>query len=212
MRVLIVGATGRIGSLALERALSGGHEVVALVREAGRIEPQERLDVLVGDVRDERAVDNAIRATDAAIAAVGPRTNTLDDEMALEHGMRLLVAAMKRHGVSRLVALSGAGVDVPDDHKPLVDRAMSLVVRRFARHVVGAKQREYAVFSASGLDWTALRPPLVMDGVAKGYRLALDLRPGARVMRADVGQALVDQLADPSFLRTAPFVLPPSDH
>lgn len=212
MRVLIVGATGRIGSLALERALSGGHEVVALVREAGRIEPQERLDVLVGDVRDERAVDNAIRATDAAIAAVGPRTNTLDDEMALEHGMRLLVAAMKRHGVSRLVALSGAGVDVPDDHKPLVDRAMSRVVRRFARHVVGAKQREYAVFSASGLDWTALRPPLVMDGVAKGYRLALDLRPGARVSRADVGQALVDQLTDLGFVRAAPFVLPPSDH
>jgi hypothetical protein len=88
---------------------------------------------------------------------------------------------------------------------------MSLVVRRFARHVVGAKQREYAVLSASGLEWTALRPPLVTDGVARGYRLELKLRPGARVRRADVGQALVDQLTGPGFERAAGFVLPPSD-
>jgi putative NADH-flavin reductase len=208
MRVLIVGATGRIGSLAVERALAAGHEVVALIRDTARIQPRERLTSVVGDVRDSARVDEAVEGADAVIAAVGPRRNTADQEEALELGMRNIVAAMDAAGVPRLIALSGAGVDVPGDRKPAIDRVASRLVRRFARHVVGAKQREYGIVAASGLEWTALRPPLVTDGEPRGYRLDLRLRPGVRVTRADVGQALVDQLADTSFVRAAPFVLP----
>jgi hypothetical protein len=123
--------------------------------------------------------------------------------------MRTLTAAMLDVGVLRLVALSGAGVDVPGDRKPTVDRVVSRFVRIAARHVVDAKQREYAVFSTTALEWTALRPAIVGDGPARGYHLSTTLRPGARTTRADVGQALVDQLADRSFIGAAPFVLPP---
>jgi len=115
---------------------------------------------------------------------------------------------MQAEGVLRLVALSGAAVDAAEDRKPVIDRVMSVVVRRVARHVVAAKQREYEVFAGSSLEWTALRPAFVTDGPVKGYRLDLRLTPGARVTRQDVAQALVDQLADRSFIRAAPFVLP----
>jgi hypothetical protein len=47
------------------------------------------------------------------------------------------------------------------------------VVRRVARHVVDAKQREYDLFYAADIEWTALRPPLVTDGPPQGYRLDL---------------------------------------
>jgi len=209
MRVLILGGSGRIGGLALERSLAGGHEVVALVRDARSIAMAAGLVVVVGDIRDPSALRKALRGAQAVIAAVGPRSNTSADALALEQGMSNLVTAMSAEGVARLVALSGAAVDVPGDRKPLFDRVASKVVRRLARHVVGAKQREFEVFAASPLEWTGLRPPLVADGAAKGYRLDLQLTPGARVTRADVAAALVDQLADRSFLRAAPFVLPP---
>lgn len=42
----------------------------------------------------------------------------------------------------------------------------------------------------------------------RGYRVDLALQPGARVTRAEVARALVDQLADRTFLSAAPFVLP----
>jgi putative NADH-flavin reductase len=208
MRVLILGATGRIGSQVLDGALSHGYEVTVLVRDRGRVEQRNGISVVVGDVRDERAISAALRDVDAVIAALGPRSNTPAEEDGLALGMHNLVSAMAGARVQRLVALSGAGVDVPGDRKPAFDRMMSGVVRRFARHIVGAKQREFEIFSASELDWTALRPPLVTDGSARGYRLDLSLQPGARVTRADVAQALVDQLVDRRFIRAAPFVLP----
>lgn len=208
MRVLILGSTGRIGTLVLDGALRHGHEAIVLVRDPGRVEPRSGLSMVAGDVRDEQAISVAVRDVDAVIAALGPRSNTPAEEEGLALGMHNLVAAMVGGRVRRLVALSGAGVDVPGDRKPVLDRMMSGVVRRFARHVVGAKQREYEIFAASELEWTALRPPLVTDGSARGYRLDLSLQPGARVTRADVAQALVDQLVDRAFSRAAPFVLP----
>jgi uncharacterized protein YbjT (DUF2867 family) len=204
---MIFGATGRIGRSAVRHALATGHLVTAF---SGRPVDVPGVESVVGDIRDERAVHRAMVGADAIIAAVGPRANRPEEERTLESGMRNIVAAAIDHNLRRIVTLSGAGVDVPGDRKPVLDRIATLVVRRAARHVVGAKQREYAILAASGLDWTALRPPLVIDGPARGYRLDLRLRPGVRVTREDVGRALVDQLTEPTFIRAAPFVLPPA--
>ena len=205
---MILGATGKIGGLALQRALADGHDVVALVRDPAHLESRERLTILTGSIADASVIRGALEGTSAVIAALGPRSNTMVDELALEIGMRSLTVAMEAAGVDRLIALSGAAVAVGGDRKPLLDRLASALVRRFARHVVGAKQREYRVFSATELDWTALRPPLVTDGPPKGYRLDERLKFGVRVSRRDVADALVDQLADARFRQAAPFVLP----
>lgn len=208
MQVTILGATGRIGSLALARALAAGHDVTILTRGAAPVHRGDQVTVITGDIADAAAVRRTVEGSRAVVAALGPRCNDRDAELALERGMRNLVAAMADAGVSRLVALSGAAVDVPGDTKPVIDRVVSRFVRVAARHVVGAKQREFAVFAASDLAWTALRPAIVTDGDARGYHLSEHLRPGARVTRADVAAALVDQLEDLDFIQAAPFVLP----
>ena len=56
-----------------------------------------------------------LEGSSAVIAAVGPRSNTVEDELALEVGMRNVTAAMEAAGVARLIALSGAAVAVPGD-------------------------------------------------------------------------------------------------
>ena len=208
MQVTILGATGRIGSLVLAAVLAAGHSAKILTRGVPSIPDRDTVTAIRGDIADPEAVRRAVDASEVVVAALGARSNDLDAEVALELGMRNLVAAMTDAGVTRLVALSGAAVDVPGDAKPVVDRAVSRVVRLAARHVVGAKQREYAVFAASALAWTALRPAIVTNGPPRGYQLSERLRPGARVTRADVAAAIVDQLADRRFIRAAPFVLP----
>ena len=191
-------------------ALAAGHSATILIRGSSEVADRDGVTVVRGDIADTSAIRRAVEGSQAVVAALGPRRNAIEDELALEQGMRNLVATMTDAGVSRLVALSGAAVDVPGDTKPVVDRVVSRFVRLAARHVVGAKQREFAVFAASELDWTALRPAIVTDGDPRGYHLSARLRPGARVTRADVAAAIVDQLMDRTFVRAAPFVLPGS--
>ncbi len=210
MRVTILGATGRIGSLVLADVLAAGHTATILTRGSGTVPETGAVTVIKGDIADAAAIRRAVDDSEAVVAALGPRRNAVEDELDLEGGMRNLVDAMTDAGVGRLVALSGAAVDVPGDSKPLLDRIASRFVRLAAPHVVGAKQREYAVFAASDLDWTALRPAIVTAGEPRGYHLSDHLRPGARVTRADVAAAISDQLTDRAFIRMAPFVLPGS--
>lgn len=214
MRVTILGATGRIGSIVLADALVAGHTVAILTRRPVAAKVANGVSVVQGDITNAAAIVRAIDGSDAVVAALGPRTNSLDAEKELELGMRNLVGAMTEVGVSRMIALSGAAVDVPGDAKPVVDRVVSRFVRLAARHVVGAKQREFAVFAASDLEWTALRPAIVTDGDSREYQLSDALQPGARVTRLAVAAAMVAQLEDRMFVRKAPFVLPggpPSD-
>jgi nucleoside-diphosphate-sugar epimerase len=207
MRVTILGSTGRIGSLALDAARSAGHDVAILVRRAPDGD-RPGVSSFIGSIDDPGAIRAAVAGSDAVIAALGPRSNDAAAERSLIAGMQTLIDAMHHERVDRIVTLSGAAVDIPGDRKPWLDRIASGVVRRAARHVVAAKQGEFDLLSVSSLAWTALRPAIVTDGAARGYRLSDTLRPGARVTRADVGRALVDVLDDEAQVGKAPFILP----
>jgi hypothetical protein len=94
---------------------------------------------------------------------------------------------------------SGAGITVPGERKPLLDRLATHVVKRFARYVVAAKQAEYDELARSDLEWIAVRPAIVTDGPLTGrYICGPDaLRPGARISRADVGHLMLAQAEVP---------------
>lgn len=107
--IALFGATGRTGRRVLVRALAAGHEVRALVRDPAELGvAHDRLTVIPGDVLDPAAVARTIAGSDAVLSLFGqvkgsPRTLQAE-------GTRAIVNAMRRHGVSRLVTLSGGGL------------------------------------------------------------------------------------------------------
>ncbi len=113
---------------------------------------------------------------------------------------------MNRHGVRRLVALSGAGITIVGERKPLSGRVLSAAVGLIVRHVVESKRREYVVFRDSGLDWTLVRPPRVVEGEPTG-RVASGATPARRqVTEGDLADFMVGQVSDRSYVRAAPYM------
>lgn len=210
VRITILGATGRIGRHVLEQAVADGHDVTVLTRHDDALPPDQRdsIRIVLGGLSDGDAMADAIRGADAVISALGPRTNAPDQVPAFRDGMHDTITAMQHHGVRRIVNLSGAGVDAPGDRKPMLDRIASRLVRTFAGHVLGAKQAEFDVLSASDLEWVAVRPPLVRDGPRTGrYVAGMDvLRPGAWISRRDVAGFMLEQAVEPTFAGQAPFI------
>ncbi len=209
MKLSVFGGTGRIGRLIVEQALGSGHDVTVLVRNPQRLGlTAERVRVVVGLVSEPAAVRDAVAGADAVISALGPDGNTADQVVALRDGMRTVIEAMREQGVRRMINLSGAAIDAPGDHKPMIDRVASRIVRLVSGHVVAAKQAEFDELLASGLEWVAVRPPLVTDGPPIGrYRAGLDvLHPGARIARVDIADFMLAQALDPTFAQSAPFI------
>lgn len=205
MRITVFGATGAIGREVVEQAAAAGHAVHAFVRDPASVLPPG-VDVTVGDLTDAEAVARGVASSEAVIWAVGATRNEPDQVTLFERGARNLVEAMKRHGARRLIALSGAGITVHGERKPLGARLVSAVIGRIVRHVVDAKRREYEVFAASDLDWTLVRPPRVVPGGVTG-RMTAGLRlEGRQVTQGDVARFMVDQLADRTYVRAAPYI------
>lgn len=209
MRLTLIGATGGIGGELLRLAQGASHEVTALVR---RPEAAEKLTVartVVGDIRDADAVSQAVAGSEAVLWTVGATRNTADQVPIFESGARILVEAMRSHGVRRLIALSGAAIGIPGERKPLSGLLMSAIVRVAARSVYLAKLREYEIFSRSDLDWTLVRPPRVVDGPPTGLVVIGDSLASSQVTQGDIADAMLRLLLDPAAVRTAPYVSTP---
>lgn len=201
MKLTILGASGRIGRHVLEQALTAGHDVTVLVRDASRLDVDpSRVRIVTGTLDDPDAVERAVAGSDAVVSAIGPDGNTPDQVARLRAGMRTTIDAMQRHGVRRIVNLSGAGITGRGERKPLFDRVATRIVRLVSGHVVAAKQAEYDELATTNLEWIAVRPALVMDGSRTGRYVAGpdELRPGARISRADVADLMLTQAEHPT--------------
>jgi putative NADH-flavin reductase len=208
MRLLVVGATGSIGSAVVEAAHRAGHEVTVLVRSPEKVDQAgwgSRVRIRVGDLLDATAVADTLPEQEAVINAVGssPDRDQLEVPATI---MRDLLAGMDRHGIRRLVGLAGGAVDVPGERKPLSGRLTSAMVRLLARNVVAAKQREFAVVHASDLDWTMVRPPRVTPGPPTGRVEVGDRLHSFRISSGDLAEAMVRLVAGRDWLRRAPYV------
>ena len=207
MKLAVFGASGRTGREVVRQALEAGHEVVAFVRDPAKLGLEhERLRVVQGDVGDDERVAAAVAGVDAVLSALGPTRNVPDYQV--ERGTRNIVAAMKRHGVRRLVATAGAGVRVPQDKPGLADRFIKLALLLLSRHVYEDMRRTTEVVRASGLDWTVVRFPMLADGAPKGSVRSgyVGGGLGVRVTRADAAKFLLEQLHSPEYLRAAPMI------
>ena len=208
MRIALFGATGATGRRLMEQGLAAGHEVTAFVRDPARVTTRhDRLKIVQGDVRDPEAVEAAIIGQDAVISALGQtrsRPSTKDVmTVAAEH----IVAAMRKHGVRRLVTLVGAGVAFPQDRPSRPGQVMSALLKLLAGDVLADAERDAQIIQASDLDWVIVRVPRLSEAPAKGaYRTGYQ-RPGfGAISRDDVADFMLKQVTDDTYLREAPIV------
>lgn len=207
MRVLVFGASGGIGQHVRERALSAGHELVLFARDPARLEPLRPGETVVeGEIDDGARVAETVAGVDAVISVLGPSSNSADQVPLFESFARTLTAAMKTHGVKRLVTISGGAASLPSERKSLSARIASAFVRMFVPNVVQAKQRELDVIAASDVEWIAPRPPRVTKGTQTGnYRVGATAR-GLRISQGDLAHFMVAALTDDTYVRQAPFI------
>lgn len=210
MKVAIFGAAGRTGVPLVKQALAEGHEVVAFVRSPEKLREQqgthERLHVIQGDAKDPGAIAKAVAGADAVISVLGYVRGS--DKDVQTRATENIVAAMRKHGVKRLVSLAGAGVRDPKDEPRLFDRAIVGLMKVVAKDVLEDAKRHAEVIRKSGLDWVIVRGPMLTDGPkTDNYRVGYVGRDsGSRLSRADLADFLLKQMTDTAHLHTAPMV------
>ena len=199
MNLLVFGASGATGQLAIAQAHAAGHRVTAFVRDPASI-AIEGVRAIAGDATDAAVVAAAMAGHDAVICALGVR-NALRSGRLIERGLSAITPAMARTGVKRLIVMSALGVGATQVQAPWLPRMMyALLLREIFRD----KEAGERIVCASTLDWTIVHPPLLTNGpMTASYRVGetLALSGFPSVSRADVAHFMVGTLTASDWVR-----------
>ena len=207
MKIVVFGASRGTGLKIVEQALEAGHTVTAFVRSPEKFSLKHpNLIVFKGNSLDADTVEKAIAGQDAVISALGPTRPPVPGMM--ETSAKNIVAAMKKHGVRRLISTTGAGVRQPEDRPKLSDHVISALLNLLAKSVVLDSAANVRVIQNSDLDWTVVRFPRLVDGERTGKA-----RPGyvnrvssTKLSRADAADLVLEELVENKWLRKLPLI------
>lgn len=199
MKLLVFGATGGTGQALLSQALEQGHEVTAFVRNPAALTGRDGLTIVGGELTDVAAVEAAVSGQEAVLSALGSRGG---QSAPVSDGTKVIVEAMSKAGVRRLVYVTSFGVG--DSLEQMGWFARNVVAGMMLKNVLAAKELEEQAIMKSGLDWIIARPGSLEDGPRTGvYRCVTGAKEKVgrpRISRADVADFMLKNLTDTKYV------------
>jgi putative NADH-flavin reductase len=209
MKIALIGATGFVGSAILKEALDRGHEVTAIARHPEKLEVQNNLTAVKGDVMNSDDLSKILKGNDVVISAYNAGWTNPDLYNEFLKGSQSIQDAVKRSGVKRYIVIGGAGslfvapgiqlVDTPQFPEEWKPGALS------ARDYLNELKKE------DQLDWTFVSPAIEMNPGTpherKGvYRTSLDnpvfdANNKSTISVEDLAVAIVDEAQHPKHFR-----------
>ncbi len=207
MKILILGGSGSVGKHLVQQALELGHEVTVLIRSPGKLNIQHKnLRVLAGNALEADAVAAAVAGQEAVVYAIG--ADLLGRELTLfSESTRILIFAMEKPGVRRLVAITGIGAGDSKGHGGWFYEWFIYPV--FTKKIYADKDRQEELIHKSDLDWVIVRPAAFTNGPLGGKLRALTELEGvtiSSISRADTAAFVLDQLESDRWLKKSPLV------
>lgn len=168
MKILITGATGKVGSRLARRLAAQGYEVRALVRERERARQMlgDRLELVEGDLLAPASLAASVRGVEAVVhCAAFFRGATAEQAHAVNDlGTQQLARAAREAGVARFVFTSTGLVYGPTGGRPARETDACAPIAAYPQSKLDA---ERFLLSLDGLDVRVLRLPFVYgDGDA----------------------------------------------
>jgi uncharacterized protein len=210
MKIVLYGATGKAGSRILTELLGRGHEVVAIVRDPEKLDPNDGMTVQQGDLSSVEAIAEAIGGAQAVVSAYGPPADKTDQILGVTKRQIAAVQQVSQQASSpenapRLIVVGGAGsLEVA----PGVTLESSKDFPAAWKPIAQAHEKALELLRASSIDWTYLSPSAFFEpGQRTGkFRLGQDellTAPDGKssISMEDYAIALVDELEQPQHRR-----------
>jgi uncharacterized protein len=200
LNILILGATGRVGSQIVTYALHDRHHVTVLVRTPEKIQiNSENLTIIQGNVLNKNDIVRAMHGIDVVISAL----NT-DGTITLSESMPLIIKAMENEGIQRIITIGTAGI-LQSRTTPTVIRYQSSESKRKSTRAAEEHHKVYDMLKQSTLDWTIVCPTYLPDGEREGqYRIERNFLPegGIKISVPDTAEFTYRQIKSSDYVQS----------
>ncbi|KAH9066964.1 NAD(P)-binding protein [Lactarius deliciosus] len=203
MRVVILGGTGPSGILLIEEALAAQHTIVVYARNPQKLpvhlSKHPEITIVKGELQDAAALATALAGARAVLREP------------IAHGYAVVLEAMRRAGVKRLIALGTTSTKDELDKFSIAYSVMATVVfigaRSMYRDIVTAGE---VIRESEDIDWTIVRVPILKNDKNREVRAGYvgDGGAGAAYTLARQGFAafVLQELDKGEWIKRAPLI------
>ncbi len=191
--IVIVGATGNIGSRILDEALMRGHQVTGTTRSAGKLVARDGLGVVTVQPSDAAALAGVLRGHDAAIFSLRWEVDNID----------VAIEAIRKSGLQRALFVVGAGSLLRADGRLHFGHMSPPSPSSKPAMLALDKLRKVDDF-----DWTAISPPASIKPGERTARfrtdtdtMVVDDADNGRISREDFAVAIIDEIENAKHIR-----------
>lgn len=203
MKIALFGGTGPTGSHVLEQLLSAGYRVKALARDPEKLNSNELLEVVSGNVLDFEKVQYTVEGCDAAISCLGiggmgdGTKTTLVSE-----GTANIVKALGHDRKFTCISNTGVGTSI----KAFPWKMRNIDIRfkknwKWFRAVLADKQRMEHIVRHSGVNYVIVRSPqIIMNDKRSSVEISDDGRGiGGQIYVRDLAAFLIEHAVSQNF-------------
>lgn len=204
-KIVLIGASGFVGSAILKEALDRGHEVTAVVRNPEKITLKHKnLVVKQGDVSDKDTVAKLCKGTDSVISSYNPGWQNPDIANETTRVYRAILNGVRQAGVDRFLVVGGAGSLFISHGIRLMDAG---VMPEFIMPAVKALADFYLtdLTAEKKIDWVFFSPAGNLEqGIRTGKfhlgkdDLILNEAGESKISVQDYAVAMIDELEKPA--------------
>jgi len=202
MKIGIIGATGKAGSLIVKEANDRGHEVTAIVRNAAKL-TEDNVVALEIDIFDLQAED--LQQFDVVVNAFGAPAG--QENLHVDAG-RELIEAFKAAPETRLIVVGGAGSLFVDEAKTVRVIDTPDFPKEYFATASNQGQNLEDLQKTSGIKWTFISPAAFFNPEGKrtgSYQkgkdnLIVNSKGDSYVSYADYAIAVLDEIEKPQHI------------
>jgi len=214
LKILVYGATGKVGTHVVDEALQRGHIITAVSRDPSRIKQQhQNLSAVVGDLLDSDSIASLAADQDVIVISVrgiiGKSKNPEDviQRIAVEK----VVKVLREIGddAPRLIHVGGSGTLEVEPGVLYADTIPKLFVPKFLElEIQGQVLALEYLRSVTDVKWSYATPAKNFTNAERtgvfrigGDKLLEDEKGKSRISRADFAVALVDEAENAAYIR-----------
>ncbi|QHV95670.1 NAD(P)-dependent oxidoreductase [Spirosoma endbachense] len=208
MQITILGSTGQVGKVVMAQALKSGYQIKVLVRDPEKLGYlKEKVHVVAGNLLDEASVEKSLTGSVAVINVSGA-VKEPDQLKKFKKIGDVLVSKMKQQGIKRLINISLAVIQLPQEKLDFKRKAIRVLVNLFFKEKKLVNEAIMAaVLEEKDLEWTFVRPAFFSTKPGSGVVLADDTKmQGTTIMLEDLAMFLVQQITSTEWMKKAPLV------
>ena len=205
MKIAVIAAQGRSGRAFVEAALAAGHEIVAGIRGDNPFDVHEKLSTKQCDATNATQVKELIAGTDAVVSMIGHVKGS--EPFVQTDAMRIIAAAMKEAGITRIVTLTGTGAREPGDMPNWLDKVLNITIQRIDPDRIADGISHVNLLEHTNLDWTVIRVLKLTSGKVGPFNLNEHGPAKLFTSRAEVAHAAVRVLEEGSFIKGHPVII-----